>query len=50
MLREKIRNMFVIFGWIIDYRFRRGSDYFDVVYVNFVGIVYWLIVKVYDVF
>lgn len=48
MLREKIRNMLVNAGWTIDYRPRRGRDYFDAVYVNPSGTAYWSIIKAYD--
>lgn len=32
----------------MDYRPRRGKDYFDEVYVNLTGTSYWSIIKAYD--
>ncbi|XP_061354466.1 increased DNA methylation 1 [Gastrolobium bilobum] len=47
-LREKIREMLLNAGWIIDYRPRRNRDYLDAVYINSAGTAYWSIIKAYD--
>lgn len=50
LIRKRIVDMLLGVGWRIEYRFRNGREYNDVVYVNFEGKIYWLVIKVYNIF